>query len=172
MLATHSGRGGRTPVWAVLAVVVACGSTEHQSTTASGGAGTPGGGGTSGGSQAAGECPTGTGAWKATSSDPFKVGRAQYARCLALCDAATSAGCAAHDEAACAKYCNDLQNNAINGRCTDAIEAVVTCFEGANVPCSTPQRSAAGTCETAQLGMRCCFKRFCADPVNQGTCGG
>jgi len=158
----------------VLVLTVACGGTEHGPAVGSGGA-SGGAAGTSarggGGSDVvADDCPDGVGAWRSTSPDPFKTGRAQYARCVALCSAAESAAYSGHDATACESYCNDLQNNAVNGRCTDAIEPVIACFEMANVPCSTPQRSVAGACEAVRLEMRCCFKRFCADPENQGKC--
>jgi len=177
MVASGRGRRACILVSALLGLTAACGATEHETSVGSAGALSSAGGGAgkaaqggAGGALVADDCPAGTGAWRSTSPDPFKAGRAQYGRCVALCDAAESAACAGHDPTACEAYCNGLQNNSVNGRCTDAVETVIACFEMAKVPCSTPQRSPADTCEAARSEMRCCFKRFCADPENQGTC--
>jgi hypothetical protein len=115
-------------------------------------------------------CPPGTGAWASQSADPFSIGRAQYQRCEALCQAARAASCAGHDYDLCVEVCNGLQNNSVNGRCTEAVGATIDCFEAFADPCDTPQRSSADTCESPRDDMRCCFQRYCADPANAGRC--
>jgi hypothetical protein len=142
-------------------LVVACGASHEPIGDASetgGGAG-----------QAQGRCPAGTGAWASQSAN-LLTGRAQYERCEALCQAARSASCAGHDYDQCVNYCNALQNNSVNGRCTEAIGATIACFETVEGPCNTPQRSVAGSCEAEGDDMRCCFERYCADPANAGAC--
>jgi hypothetical protein len=145
-------------------LVAACSSNHASDGDRSESAGNGGSGG------AASTCPAGVGAWMSTSAEPFSLGRAQYNRCVALCQSAQSSGCAGHDDERCEAYCNGLQNNSVNGRCTEAIEAEIACFEGLNEPCNTPQRSVAGTCQNERDEVRCCFERYCADPANAGTC--
>jgi hypothetical protein len=150
-------------------LVVACSSAEQRSDRAAqSNGGSSGTGGGTGGAQS--RCPPGTGAWASQSEDPFTIGRAQYYRCEALCQAARDASCAGHDYDVCVEYCNALQNNSVNGRCTEAVGANIECFETLNEPCYTPQRSVASSCESQREDLRCCFERYCADPVNAGRC--
>jgi hypothetical protein len=149
-----------------LILVVGCGSSEGPSSASNGGSSA--GGGSAGEAQS--QCPPGAGAWASQSPDYFASARAQYARCDTLCQSARDASCAGHDYDACVDYCNALQNNAINGRCTEAVGALIDCFEALADPCSTPKRSSADKCASQRDDLRCCLARYCADPVNVGRC--
>ena len=155
----------REPLGWVL--VVACSSSpEHSAGSIETGGGSGGNGG-----ETQTSCPPGTGAWATQDPAPLRTGMDQYAHCAALCQAARDASCAGHDDALCVDYCVALENFSVNGRCTEAVGALIACFEAVDQACNTPQRSVAGTCQSQRDDMRCCFDRYCTDPTNAGRCG-
>ncbi len=154
-------------LWGLL-LVVACGSSRGSNDIP---AGAFGGGGAGGAAAGTSRCPSGVGAWMSTSADPLSEGMAQYHRCEALCRSARDASCVGHDYDACVQFCTGLENESVNGHCTELVGALYSCFETLNEACNTPKRTVAGTCTEEYAALDCCFERYCADPANAGLCG-
>jgi hypothetical protein len=152
----------------------ACASSSSDDGTGmgSGGRAGYGGGGGRGGSagMAASSCPAGVGAWMSTNPDPLAAGMAQYDRCVALCEVTQAASCPSFVFDRCRTVCNYHQNHAVNGWCTEPIEALISCFEALNDPCQNLQYRVVGSCEAESKDVDCCWERYCADPVNAGRC--